>query len=213
MPVIFRKVQCKSDLSMRGVKSMCIYEGVQLKSKLQHVETWSATAWPLHHLCYCPAVFFFHLVSLGIRSCQEKFGMCLKNDSIAILPLKTAWLQSVQVWEREIEGGEVCMYVCTYVLCMCLHTCVLLKEDFLCLSSCSFTVCRKVLKELLPVCEALLLYLASYKALVVLSHYRHSRLKSLCICHGFFSHMMLIQSSVKICQLIPKCTDRNTVLL
>lgn len=43
------------------------------------------------------------------------------------------------------------------VLFMWVHTCVLLKEDFLCLSSCSFTFCRKVLKELLPVCEDLLL--------------------------------------------------------
>jgi len=39
---------------------------------------------------------------------------------------------------------------------MCVHTCALLKEDFQCLSSYSFTFCRKVLEELLPVCEDLL---------------------------------------------------------
>jgi hypothetical protein len=153
MPVSVRKVQHKSELSMHVVSCMCIYKGVQLKSKLQHVETWSVTAWPLHCPCYCPVVFFLHLVSLGFHSCKEKFGMYLKNDSKHFFPLKTAWLQSVQVWERKIEGGGVCMYV----LRMWVHTRTLLKEDFLCLLSCSFMFCRKIPQEMLPVCKDIFL--------------------------------------------------------
>jgi len=38
MPVTFRMVQHKSELSMHVVNYICIYKGVQLKSKLQHVK-------------------------------------------------------------------------------------------------------------------------------------------------------------------------------
>jgi hypothetical protein len=36
------------------------YKEVQLKSKLQHTWTWTTAAWLPRHLCYRPAVFFYH---------------------------------------------------------------------------------------------------------------------------------------------------------
>jgi len=49
---------------------ICIYK-VQFKSGLQH------PAWPPHHLCYHPAVFFHHFVWWYFYSCSEKlFKRC-----------------------------------------------------------------------------------------------------------------------------------------
>jgi hypothetical protein len=69
--VLFRKIRgLKALLSIRVVKYICIYMGVQLKSRLQHTGMWSPAAWPPHlQGCY-PVVFFLYL-SLMALSCPQ----------------------------------------------------------------------------------------------------------------------------------------------
>jgi hypothetical protein len=57
----------------------CIYNGVQLKSKLQHTGTWSAAAWPPHRLCYRLAVFFGHLRLTALLFLQSKIRRRFHN--------------------------------------------------------------------------------------------------------------------------------------
>jgi hypothetical protein len=68
-------------------------QGIKLKSKLQHTETWSAAARPSRCQWYRPSVFFRHLrtVSLGFYSRKEKYGTRFKNI-VSIFLLKKSYL-------------------------------------------------------------------------------------------------------------------------
>lgn len=64
--LLFRKsdtsqVLCKSELSIHIVNYLCIYKGGQLKSRLQCAGIWLAVAWLPCCMCYCLAVFLWHL--------------------------------------------------------------------------------------------------------------------------------------------------------
>jgi hypothetical protein len=43
-----------------------VYKDVQLKTKLQHIGTWTAAALPPRRLCYRPAIFFLHLCLIAL---------------------------------------------------------------------------------------------------------------------------------------------------
>ena len=54
---------------------VCIYEAVQLKTKLQHAGTWSVAASLPRRLCYRPALFSsVTFVTLRVHYHKEKFG-------------------------------------------------------------------------------------------------------------------------------------------
>jgi len=75
--VTFWKVRCKFEPS----RQLCVYRGVQLKSKPQHTENWSAAAWPLYRLCCHPAVFFLDclLIHLASQHGEKNWTRFYKN--------------------------------------------------------------------------------------------------------------------------------------
>ena len=58
--------------------ALFVYSGLQPKSKLRHIETWSAVALSTRLLCYRPAIFFRHLRLIVLSFPQETFGARFK---------------------------------------------------------------------------------------------------------------------------------------
>jgi hypothetical protein len=103
--VTFRKIRCKSnfaqlDVSIQTVNSIC--KGVQLQTKAQQNETWSAAAWPPCRLSYPSSSFFRHvrLTALSFSHARPRwsfkkfyyfrFFLCLKLRTFEISQHETA---------------------------------------------------------------------------------------------------------------------------
>lgn len=101
-------ILCKSDLIIPMANCMCVNGGVQLKQKVQHAGTWSATAWPPIYLCYpqqCSSVTF---VALCIHSHKEKFSMRFKNVIVLILLLSLKFCKwNCVTWNCASQGVPV----------------------------------------------------------------------------------------------------------
>ena len=70
--VTFWKVRRKSGKGIHMVKYICIYRGVQLKSKLQQSGTSSAAGWQPRRVYYRPPVSFHHLRLTALSFQQAK---------------------------------------------------------------------------------------------------------------------------------------------
>ena len=57
----FRKFCHNSVMSEHMINYTCIFMGVQFEKNFQHTGTRSDSEWPLHGLCYRPAIFFLSL--------------------------------------------------------------------------------------------------------------------------------------------------------
>jgi hypothetical protein len=78
--------------------------GVQLKSKLRHSEIWATTLWPSRHLCYRPAVFFYHVILIVLSFPKRKIrflSICLNSLKITCLKIRHLKLG---------KAGSVCNY-------------------------------------------------------------------------------------------------------
>jgi hypothetical protein len=78
---------------------------VQLKSKIQHIGTWSAAALPLRRLCYLPALFFRLLRLIALSFQQGKNSQRFKKivffffTFLKLLTLEFAYLEISQFVE------------------------------------------------------------------------------------------------------------------
>jgi hypothetical protein len=87
---------------MCGQMIVCIYNGDQLKSTLQHTWTWSAVVWPPCHLCYHPAAFLCHLHLIMPLLPQEKIQHMFHKD---YLISATLWL-AMLTCAFKLHGGN-----------------------------------------------------------------------------------------------------------
>lgn len=128
---MFCKVQHKSELSVRMFNYICIYQTVQLKSKLQNNGTWLVSVWPPCHLCYHPAVFscHFHLIAISSPPLQKKIGAYFK--SVIFFHLKN----SISLKLRNLKPHELggCLYNSDVILKPCNYVSVSSQIYFLCI--------------------------------------------------------------------------------
>jgi hypothetical protein len=69
----------QSKFSTHMVNYICIERDVQLKSKLHHTGTWSASARQPHLLWYRPAIFFCYFRLIALSFPQGKFRCSLQK--------------------------------------------------------------------------------------------------------------------------------------
>jgi hypothetical protein len=91
----------KSELSIHMVNYMCVYMAVQLISRLFHTGTWLAAALLSRPLCYCLAVFFYHLHLIVLSLSQGKIWHAFQKcyffnyyfTSLKFCKSEIAWLE------------------------------------------------------------------------------------------------------------------------
>ena len=104
---------------MYTVNDLSMYKGVQLKSKLQHVGTWSAAAWPPCP-CYRPTVFLrqFQLLRFQFRKKKTtrasfskilllQFPPFLDCASLKLCKCETACVEECLCMVRTINIAQV----------------------------------------------------------------------------------------------------------
>ena len=94
-------------------KYTCIWNGVQLKSKLQHDGNWWAAKRPLAalpcRLCYHPAVFFYDLRFTALSLPQKAIGAqcyCIVSFVLCGCIIFVVWFRSV--WNLCADISEHC---------------------------------------------------------------------------------------------------------